>query len=177
MKANQVAGVGSFVFALIVTAPVVVAEQSSQVQTPARMESERGDQSGPLGGISGSGITGGAIVSQGIDYDDLDDVNVVNSSGDEIGELDKIVLSKRDNQLHAVVEVGGFLGMGEKEVVIPLKALEMRDGKLWAPLSASTQEQLKSLPEYDDSLYQEVSEEQRIDRSEFAAFELDQKSD
>lgn len=177
MKANQAVGVGSVVFALIVTAPVVVAEQGSQVQTPAGMQSERGYPSGPQSGMTDSGMTGGAIVSQGINADDLDDKDVVNSAGDEIGEIDEIVLSKRDNQLYAVVEVGGFLGMGEKEVVIPLKELQMRDGKLWAPLTASTQEQIKSLPEYDESQYQEVSEEQRIDRSEFAAFELEQKSD
>ncbi len=177
VKANQAVGVGSVVFALIVTAPIVVAEQSSQAQTPARMESERGYPSGPQGGITESGMTGGAIVHQDVNADDLDDMSVVNSSGDKIGELDEIVLSKQDNQLYAVVEVGGFLGAGEKEVVIPLKELTMRDGKLWAPLTASTQEQLKSRPEYDDSRYQEVSEEQRIDRSEFAAFELDQKPD
>jgi hypothetical protein len=108
-----------------------------------------------------------------MDADDIDDTNVVNSAGDSIGEVDHVVRSTQDNRLYAVISVGGFLGVGEKHVAIPLKDLQMRDDKLWAPRSAGTKEQLQSHPEYDESRYKKVSDDLQIDRSEFAAFEPD----
>jgi hypothetical protein len=119
------------------------------------------------------GQTGGSQANASIDADDIDDTNVVNSAGDKIGEVDQVVRSTQDNRLYAVISVGGFLGMGEKHVAIPLKDLQMRDDKLWAPLSASTKDQLQSHPDYDKSRYKEVSDDQQIDRAEFAAFEPD----
>jgi hypothetical protein len=123
--------------------------------------------------MSGSGLTGGSQANASIDADDIDDTNVVNSAGDKIGEVEHVVRSTQDNRLYAVISVGGFLGVGDKEVAIPLNELQMRDDKLRAPLTASTQEQLKSHPEYDESRYKKVSDDQQIDRSEFAAFEPD----
>jgi len=107
---------------------------------------------------------------QGIKADDLEDKKVVSSTGDEIGEVEKIVRGKQDDQLQAVVEVGGFIGMGEKEVTMPLSELEMQNDQLVAPQTAS-KDQLESQAEYDESQYEEVAEDQQIDRAEFAAFE------
>ena len=44
-------------------------------------------------------------------------------------------------------EVGGFLGVGEKEVIIPLNQLQVSGDDL---ATAMTKEQLEALPEWDD---------------------------
>ena len=52
--------------------------------------------------------------------------------------------------MHAVVGVGGFLGMGEKNVAVPYHSIKMnrdKDGKLTAMID-STKEALKSAPTY-----------------------------
>ena len=54
----------------------------------------------------------------------LDDFNVYGSDGKKIGEIDK-VLANSSNEIKAVtVEVGGFLGLGSRQVVIALDKLQ-----------------------------------------------------
>jgi putative membrane protein len=56
---------------------------------------------------------------------DLRGTAVYGSNNEKVGNVSEIVLS-RDGQLVAlVVGVGGFLGIGEKDVAIPFKALEI----------------------------------------------------
>ena len=170
MSTSHTVSAGAIVFALVLAAPAVVAEQGYQAGTKqTQMGSERSSQPGPQGAMATSGKAGDNQAS--ISVEKLEDTDVVNDAGDKLGEVDEIVRSKADDQLQAVVEVGGFLGVGAKDVAIPLKELQMRNGKLIAPQTASTEEQIKSRAEYDESKYQELSEGQRIDRSEFAAFE------
>ena len=156
----------------VLGAPAALAEQDTGAGTQSGMTGMgAGTQSGMTGMGAGtqSGMTGMGS-QQGIKADDLEDKKVVSSTGDEIGEVDEIVRGKQDNTLQAVVDVGGFLGMGEKEVTIPLSELKLQNDRLVAPQTAS-KDQLKSQPEYDESQYEEISEDQQIDRSEFAAFE------
>jgi putative membrane protein len=50
----------------------------------------------------------------------------VRSANDEnIGEIDEIVLDREGRVVAVVVGVGGFLGIGEKDVAIPFSALEI----------------------------------------------------
>jgi hypothetical protein len=149
----------------VLGAPAALAGQD----TGARSDIGTGTSTTGMGAGTQSGMTGMGS-EQGIKTDDLEDKKVVSSTGDEIGEVEKIVRGKQDDKLQAVVEVGGFLGMGEKEVTMPLSELKMQNDQLVAPQTAS-KDQLKSQAEYDESQYEEVSEDQQIDRSEFAAFE------
>jgi hypothetical protein len=52
------------------------------------------------------------------------DVDVYGADNERIGEIDDVILS-RDGQIEAiVVGVGGFLGIGEKNVAIPFDQVE-----------------------------------------------------
>lgn len=174
MNARHLAGIGMtsmsmLALAAILGAPALLAQSGDQMNQ---------EQPTPMG-QSSSGAMGTATTNaqSSISVDDLDDRKVVNASGDEIGEIEEIARDNQDNSLNAVIEIEGFLGMGEKEVVVPLKDLQMRgDGKLLAPQSASTQEQLESMPEYDEKRYTELSDDDRIPGSAFAAFESDNTS-
>ena len=155
----------------VLGAPAALAEQDAG----ARSDLGTGTSTSAMGAGTQSGMTGMGS-EQRIKADDLEDKTVVSSTGDEIGEVEKIVRGKQDDKLQAVVEVGGFLGMGEKEVTMPLSELKMQNDQLVAPQTAS-KDQLKSQAKYDESQYQEVSEDQQIDRSEFAAFESAETTD
>ena len=85
--------------------------------------------------------------------DKLDDANVYGLNGEEIGEIDEIILTA-DGQIDRVVlEVGGFLGIGEREVAVPFDRMTILrrtgvadDFRIYID---STQERLEALPEYE----------------------------
>lgn len=54
-----------------------------------------------------------------------------------------------------------------------LQDLQLIDDEIRAPPSANTEDQLNGLPQYDQSMYQEVDDDLPIHRSDFAAFESD----
>ena len=54
---------------------------------------------------------------------------VRNDNKDAIGKLDDLLVSKNDRVLFAVLSVGGFLGMGDKLVVVPYNSIQVeQDG-------------------------------------------------
>ena len=57
--------------------------------------------------------------------------DVKNPQGQDVGDLKHLMLDPHTGRvMYAVVAIGGFLGMGEKTVVVPWNALEVaRDGK------------------------------------------------
>jgi putative membrane protein len=51
---------------------------------------------------------------------------VENSNGDNLGEINNVIINEKGNVVAAVIGVGGFLGIGEKNVAVPFGALEFR---------------------------------------------------
>jgi putative membrane protein len=77
---------------------------------------------------------------------------VVNAEGQEVGEIEDLVLDR--NQIaYAVVSVGGLLGIGEKRVAVPLDDLQLGEGETYL-MSSATQEQLEQMPQYDEGQFQ-----------------------
>ncbi len=82
---------------------------------------------------------------------------VYNSTADDaqtVGNVNDLVISK-DGMVEAIViGVGGFLGIGEKDVAIDYKTIDWaeRDGDRWIVIEA-TADQLKELPDFDRSAY------------------------
>ena len=59
---------------------------------------------------------------------DLKGMDVVNAKGEEIGEIDDIVLDLNSGKVHAaVLGFGGFLGVGEENYAFPVS--ELKPGK------------------------------------------------
>ncbi len=77
---------------------------------------------------------------------------VVNSKGDQVGKVTNLVIDA-DKVEYAVVSVGGFLGIGDKEVVIPLDQLKLGEDQVYL-ITAETEDQLKQMPEYQEDQYQ-----------------------
>jgi putative membrane protein len=73
--------------------------------------------------------------------------SVVNQNGDSVGEIYDIVLNASDQAVLAVVSVGGFLGIGEKNVAVPFEQLQPGDNEAIL-MSTATEEELKAMPEY-----------------------------
>ena len=62
--------------------------------------------------------------------------DIYGADGEEIGEISNVLLSKDGTQAAALVGVGGFLGIGEREVAIPLDEVSMgADNRLTTTLT------------------------------------------
>ena len=72
--------------------------------------------------------------------------DVKNADG-TIGEVDKVLVNKEGEVAGVTVDVGGFLGVGVKEVMVGLDQLALNDGDF---MTTFTKDELKSMPEYKD---------------------------
>ena len=78
--------------------------------------------------------------------------SVVNAEGDEVAEIEDVVLGQGD-QYYAILSVGGFLGIGDKKVAVPFDQLQLGEDEVYL-MSGETEEQLEQMPEYDEEQYQ-----------------------
>ncbi len=59
---------------------------------------------------------------------DLREADIYTADNQKVGDIDDILLDSRGNIVAVVVGVGGFLGIGEKNVAIPFASLDMQMG-------------------------------------------------
>jgi sporulation protein YlmC with PRC-barrel domain len=89
---------------------------------------------------------------------------VYGANEEQVGEIGDVILTQ-DGQVDAVlVDVGGFLGMGEKQVAVAMDNLQFMqdaDGNLYL-YTNWTQEQLEAQPAYDEATYAENRDTMRI---------------
>jgi sporulation protein YlmC with PRC-barrel domain len=71
---------------------------------------------------------------------------VVNEANDTVGRVDDIIIGEDGKTPFVVLAVGGFLGMGDKLVVLPYEQLKATEGKLILP--GATKDALKALAEF-----------------------------
>jgi sporulation protein YlmC with PRC-barrel domain len=75
---------------------------------------------------------------------------VYDASGNDIGEVNDIILSTDGKLAATILGVGGFLGIGEKDVAVPVGAVKfVKDGDTARLQIAATKEQLQAAPGYD----------------------------
>lgn len=90
--------------------------------------------------------------------DELDDVKVILGSGEEIGEIDEIGYSPQHGEKVAVIEVGGFLGIGERDIAVPFSQItETSDGKAQITMSRA---EVEAAPEFDDDWLEDKTEKE-----------------
>ena len=78
---------------------------------------------------------------------------VRNDQNDSIGEINELILNKDGQVVAAVIGVGGFLGIGEREVAVDFKSLKIEQdpnaatnrGSVTVKMAA-TKDTLKSAP-------------------------------
>ena len=72
--------------------------------------------------------------------------SVVNEANDTVGKVDDIIIGQDGKSPFVVLSVGGFLGMGNKLIVLPYEQLKTTGSKIVLP--GATAEALKALPEF-----------------------------
>ena len=96
-------------------------------------------------------------------------VNVYNQQNEKLGEINELIVDRSGRIAGAIIGVGGFLGMGERDVMVPMDRLQFQDENAkrttgtsadrsnaaserdWYPDRAvinANKDQLKAMPEF-----------------------------
>ena len=87
------------------------------------------------------------VMWNGLTVDQIEDMDIVNAEGDTIGDIEEVLADAEGRIVAVTAEVGGFLGLGDKEVVVSLDHLELQGDRF---ITALTADQLEASPRWDD---------------------------
>jgi sporulation protein YlmC with PRC-barrel domain len=105
----------------------------------------------PLSGgfAQDSTTTTGTVVGSptAVDAAKLAGRNIVNTNGDTVGEIDNVIIDQSGKVRYVIVGVGGFLGIGKRDVAMAWDDLTISENGEKVTTTA-TKDQLAALPEY-----------------------------
>ncbi len=84
---------------------------------------------------------------------DLEGARLYDVNDEMIGEVSKLIIDENGKITQAVLDVGGFLGIGEKSVALPMDELQIQRADQGGELRVyvnTTQDDLESMQEYDE---------------------------
>lgn len=87
------------------------------------------------------------IVAKGYRASKLIGSSVTNDKNENVGKIDDIIIDHK-NVLFAVLQVGGFLGVGAHLVAVPYESLVLDETGKKVELPGATKDQLKGLSEF-----------------------------
>lgn len=79
--------------------------------------------------------------------DEIDDMDVKTPDGEDVGEVDGVLVDSTGQPVALIVEVGGFLGIGEREIVLGLDHVQVVDDDL---VTSADKAAIEALPDWDD---------------------------
>jgi sporulation protein YlmC with PRC-barrel domain len=101
---------------------------------------------------------------------DVIGATVENKNGKNIGKVDALLIDMKDGKVsHAVVGLGGFLGMGKDKVVVPYSALTITERAAGRKATVvADQTELSSAPKYVKTSDRTPAASPRTDRTDRA---------
>jgi hypothetical protein len=81
---------------------------------------------------------------------------VHNRAGEKIGSISDLIVTSDGTIVAALVNVGGFLGIGEKEVALPFSSIELvRSKNDWRLVIDTTKDGLRDAPLFEGTIARE----------------------
>ncbi len=121
--------------------------QAARSAAPGSQAQNQAGQSQAAQNQAGSQSMGGVPLQR---VSELVGTNVVGANGRNAGEVENLLIDRSGNVRAAVIEWGGFLGIGQRRAVVPIEELQFTDGTDRAQLNMS-REQLEQLGSYDQN--------------------------
>jgi sporulation protein YlmC with PRC-barrel domain len=104
---------------------------------------------GETGTQAGTGMTGQQPAGT-TNVEDLMGRTVVGSDGEEIGEIEDVILDADSGEARQVVIAsGGFLGLGERRIAVEYGELQIEPGADTIQAAGLTQQSIESMPEFE----------------------------
>lgn len=140
-----------------VTGPNEVTDAEITTEEPLERRAVGEESGDPAGAQAESGRS----PSQDASIDDVQAAELVGRAlktrdGEEVGEILGVARSREDQQLHALVDVGGLLGLGERTVSIPLETAQIdQEGDVETQMS---REEIESMEAYDETQFASIDD-------------------
>jgi hypothetical protein len=106
-------------------------------------------------------ITGGDVYSMGgadaMGWDDQARYDSIDDGWTDIGEIEDLVLDHGGRLIGVVAEIGGFLDIGDKHVMLPLGDVRLvapGDDARYAMVTRMTEEQIETLEGVDEGFWE-----------------------
>ena len=91
-----------------------------------------------------------SVVSKGYRMSKLIGATVINDKNEKIGTVDDVIADKDKKLLNfAVLQVGGFLGLGGRLVAVPYESLQIDETGQKITLPGASKDELKKLSEFN----------------------------
>jgi len=71
---------------------------------------------------------------------------VYNAKNEKVGDVDDLIIAPDSASSYAIIGVGGFLGLGERQVAVPANHLKHTEGRIVLP--DATKEALQAMPSF-----------------------------
>ena len=94
----------------------------------------------------------GPVVIDELTTDDLTGARVYSVDDEDVGEIDKLLVDDNGQIKNAILDIGGFLGIGEHRISVTLDELNIlreNDGTAFRVYIDATKEQLEAQPAYE----------------------------
>jgi sporulation protein YlmC with PRC-barrel domain len=72
--------------------------------------------------------------------------NVYNDSGHKVGKVQDLIIAPDRKVSYLIIGVGGFVGIGQRDVAIPVTQVHEQDGKI--TINGATKDALKAMPAF-----------------------------
>jgi sporulation protein YlmC with PRC-barrel domain len=136
---------------LVVATPLVAGAQTSRPSDRPASSTTRDSST-----TKQRDTTGPAWKAEGnvVEHNELIGTRIKNTEGKEIGKIERLLIDPQTGRItHVVVGLGGFLGVGEKNVVVPwseIKTAAAQNGGR-KPTLVMEQSKLETAPRYERS--------------------------
>jgi sporulation protein YlmC with PRC-barrel domain len=71
---------------------------------------------------------------------------VYNDKDDKVGDVEDLIIAPDSSVSYAIIGVGGFLGLGERQVAIPVSRFTNSEGRIVLP--GATKDALQAMPSF-----------------------------
>ena len=161
MMYRTLAAALTLAFATALYAQSAQQQQSSPEQAPGAVVTPVPDTAGmPTGQPMGAGgispelaeMTAGEITGRPL----------LSADGDELGTVKDVARNTTDDSINAIVGVGGFLGFGQRQVVVPLAEIQFEDNQLVTSMAKTRSDLRNRGKAYNADDFQALTEQTRI---------------
>lgn len=151
--------------ALLLSAPFAIAQEygsdpMSTMHNNAMADSISTEEMASMDGdlIRSRDITGGTVYTMNASSDEWDTEamwDTVDSNWEQIGTIEDLVLTSNGDMTGIVVEVGGFLDIGDKHVALSVQDLNLVavDDQTYAYVTMYSEEQLEEMNSVDEGFW------------------------
>lgn len=137
----------------------------AQGQPNVQIEQMQPGQQARAGAVTGTqepattaSIGAGAGQTRAIAAQELMGREVYNLRGEQLGDVERILIGQ-GNRAFVVIGHGGFLSLGEKQILLPIEQIRMQGNRLVMP--GLTDDQIRAMPEFQMNAAQGYREAER----------------